>query len=83
MSTRRLVVAVLAAVVVPLFVTALFRLDAPTWAVLAVCASVGLALVLRPGMARAAGKGWLAGCAVWAAALVLILDSVGDGLSQL
>ena len=83
MPPRRLLIAVLAAVIVPLFVTGLFRLDAPTWTVLAACAAIGSALVLRPGMSRAAGTGWLAGCAVWAAALAFVLNSVGDGLSRL
>lgn len=83
MALRRLGVAVLAAAAVPFFVTGLFRLSAPYWTVFAASAAVGLALVLRPGMARAAATGWLAGCALWAAALVLVLNSLGDGLSWL
>lgn len=80
MTTRRLVVAALAALLVPFFATGLFRLSAPDWVVFAVCAAVGLALVLRPGAARAAGAGWLAGCALWAAALVVLMNAVGSDL---
>ena len=82
MTPRQLVVAACAALAVPFLVTGMFRLAAPDWVVVATCAAVGCALLLRPGTTRAAGAGWLAGCALWAVALLVLLNAVGDGLSS-
>jgi len=73
--------ALTAFLLVPLAVTALFRLGSPDWLVVVLCAGVALAILRVPArVARWAAAGWAAGCVAWVVALTVLLDTLGSGL---
>ena len=68
-------------VAVPFAVTGMYRLlpyETPTAVPFLVLGAVGVPLLLRSGLKRAAGAGLLAGAALWAAALVWLFAQWGD-----
>ncbi len=84
MSVRVVAAAVAAFLLVPLVVTALFRLGSPEWLVVVLCAAVAIAVLLVPARpARWAAAGWSLGCVAWASALTVLLNSYGSGLDGL
>jgi uncharacterized membrane protein YeiH len=68
----------LAAIAVPFAVTALFQVTSNGEDVVIVCAVVGLAMLLRRGRVRAAGIGWLVGCALYLAFLAFLVSQFGS-----
>jgi len=79
-NARALVVAVLAGLLVPLVATGLFRLGLGDLSVTAVLLALGVGLLLRGGLARTAGVGWLTGCLLDAAFMFWLLEMHDWGL---
>ena len=80
-SNAALAVAMLVAV--PFAVTGLFRLGLSPLAVLLVCLAAAGGLWAMPRRGRWLAIGWLAGCALWAVALALIIWQFGQGMQGL
>jgi hypothetical protein len=70
------------ALAAPFFATALFRLGLADVAVLLICLAVAAGLTAVPHRGRWLALAWLAGCFLWALALRMLLESLGQGMEN-
>jgi hypothetical protein len=68
--------------VVPFFVTGLFRLGLSGLLVLPLCLAVAGALAAVPRRGGWLALGWLLGCVLWAVALAFVAWQFGQGMAE-